>query len=541
MLPPTPSSRSSARAEFDKGQEALASGDFKAASDHFTAAKQNQYADSATVSKADEQLAVVQKQMEQSGSDAKSLYKKGRAEFRKGDWIAARKDLTAAQDGGYKPGFLEPAPSEKLAKMDSKEKADAAKAQAQADAQAAPAPQTPAAPAPDASPKAPESAAAAPAAPAPTTAPATAAPAVAPSAVATAAPTDNATAPAPTTAPAAPDNAAPAAPEAAPAPAADTKAQARAAYLKGREEYRKGDWIAAREDLTQAQSLNFKQGLFEDSPAKYLARMDAKENADAAKAAQANAQTPAPAAPTTAPTDTTTAPPATNVAVTPPTSQPAPAPEAAAPTVQEQLQGTAHIEDIRKQQNAYEARQLVEKADQAKREGRNTEAINDYGQAVLLYPTNHPARQGRQQMMEQEGLTEGNPNRLSAEIKHDLDIRRDRVNQLVTQYLDTANADIQRRDFTDATKQIDLARTVVATDNTIFTRDELAGFTSRIDGVDHTRAEQQALSESKEDQVAREKAKESIQKAQEQARLEQELHHPRSDRADPGAHSRSQV
>lgn len=537
--------RSAARAEFEKGQDALTSGDLNAATEHFKAAKQNQYADAATTSKADTQLAVVQKQMELAGQDAKSLYKKGREEYRKGDWIAARKDLSAAQDAGYKPGLFDPKPSEMLAKMDAKEKADAAKAQAAA----------PAAPAVDDSAKPTDStAAAAPAtAPAVTVAqtppPAPIADATAPTTAAppTTAPVDAA---APTTAPVA---------EAPPPVVVDTKAQARAAYLKGREEYRKGDWITARQDLMQAQSLNYKNGLFEDSPAKYLARMDAKENADAAKAAKeaqakadadakAQAQATAPA-PTTAPSDVAASQPSTPpVAATPAPTTPAvtptpptPAPAASvpattpytgttteaattapAPSVQEQLDATAKVEQMLKEKHAYEARQLVEKADQAKREGRNTEALNDYGQAVLLDPTNDAARQGRQQMMEIEGVAEGNSSHLTHAVQLDIDIRRDRVNQLVTQYLDTANADIQKGDFKEASRQIDLARTAVATDNTIFTRDELVGFTSRIDAVDRTRAAQQASSEANANLVARTKAEQAIHEQEVRVREEQE-------------------
>ena len=63
-----------------------------------------------------------------AGMDPKSLYKKGRQEYRTGDWNAARKDLMAAQDGGYKPGFLEPSPKELLGKMDATDKPNMAKA-----------------------------------------------------------------------------------------------------------------------------------------------------------------------------------------------------------------------------------------------------------------------------------------------------------------------------------------------------------------------------------------------------------------------------
>jgi hypothetical protein len=64
--------------------------------------------------------------------------------------------------------------------------------------------------------------------------------------------------------------------------------QARAAYLTGRDQYRKGDWIAARQNFNKALALGYKPGFFEDAPSKYLERMDKKEQADAAIADKKN-------------------------------------------------------------------------------------------------------------------------------------------------------------------------------------------------------------------------------------------------------------
>ena len=44
-----------------------------------------------------------------------------------------------------------------------------------------------------------------------------------------------------------------------------------------------GDWIAARQQFNIARDGGYKAGLFEDSPQKYLERMDKKEAADNAK------------------------------------------------------------------------------------------------------------------------------------------------------------------------------------------------------------------------------------------------------------------
>src|SRR5256885_2427362 len=103
-----------ARAEFEKGNEVLTKNPSEAIG-HFNSAKENRFADAATREKANDQITAAKALMAQSGTDAKTLYKQGREEYRRGDWAAARRDLQAAQDGGYKPGFLEPAPAEMLA------------------------------------------------------------------------------------------------------------------------------------------------------------------------------------------------------------------------------------------------------------------------------------------------------------------------------------------------------------------------------------------------------------------------------------------
>src|SRR5437588_10099985 len=99
-----------------------------------------------TQMQATEKLAMASGGGAAGGTDAKSLYRKGRDEYRSGDWAAARKDLTAAREAGYKAGFLESSPDELLAKMDAKDKGGSAPADATA-AAPAPAPDQGAAPA----------------------------------------------------------------------------------------------------------------------------------------------------------------------------------------------------------------------------------------------------------------------------------------------------------------------------------------------------------------------------------------------------------
>ena len=103
-----------------------------------------------------------------------------------------------------------------------------------------------------------------------------------------------------------------------PAPTTITQDQAKHAYKSARDQYRHGDWIEARKNFVTARDGGYKPGLFEDSADKYLARMDEKEQADAAKAASQLAAAQAAAA-------------AAAVAAATPAPAPAPAPIPACP------------------------------------------------------------------------------------------------------------------------------------------------------------------------------------------------------------------
>ena len=470
--------RVAARSEFEKGQEAFNGKSFTEATQHFKAAKENKFADAGTRDKADAQMSALQAVMAQSGTDSKSIFKRGRDEYRNGDWIAARKDLASAQDLGYKPGFLEPSPAELIAKMDAKEQADAAKAmkEAQASSDAA------------AKAKADAEAAAKPVAPVPAPIPVQVGP------VGTAS-TD-----------AKPADVVKPAEVVVEQPTADTKAEARAAYLRGRGEYRSGDWIAARKDLEMARDKGYKAGLFEDSADKYLSRMDAKEQADAAKAmkdteakataemqakldAEAKAKADAEAMknkPTEVGTNT---PPVVvkPIEVKPGDAKPGdvkPADAAtpvvtAAPSVDQQLAGTARVEEIKKQQNAYEAKRLVEKAISATSENRKDEAIKLYSQALVLDPDNAAAQAGRTNLLVETGTNTAPTGNGVSKLAIDVEARKQAVNYQVDQALGKVGDDLRTGGYVDARKQIDIGRTVVLNERSLFTNDELSGFESR--------------------------------------------------------------
>src|SRR5258706_240204 len=125
--------RKAARAAFEQGQAALAKNDSNEALKQFQAAANNKFADEGTKRKAAEQIALSQAVGADTAMDAKGLYHTGRDQYRKGDWIAARKSLEAARANGFRPGLFEESPDSILAKMDRKEQADAEKARREAD------------------------------------------------------------------------------------------------------------------------------------------------------------------------------------------------------------------------------------------------------------------------------------------------------------------------------------------------------------------------------------------------------------------------
>jgi type II secretory pathway component GspD/PulD (secretin) len=293
-----------------------------------------------------------------SGHDA---YHLAQQQFRKGDWIAARQNFEAAQAANYKPGLFEgETPAQYLARMDAKESADKAANEANIERQQ----QLQAGQA--------QHIATVGNTPSPAPVPAEV-PAIAPAAPSVVAAPSEPSAPAPATAPAevagtpslAPTTAPSTEPAVAPAPVAAVPAPSgRDLYHLAQQQYRAGDWIAARQNFEAANAANYKPGLFEgETPAVYLARMDAKESADKARneanierlqqlqnahAAQVAVvgETPAPApaevpAPAVVPTPPVAAitpaePPTTApaVAITPPVPAPATAPaEAVVPPI----------------------------------------------------------------------------------------------------------------------------------------------------------------------------------------------------------------
>ena len=303
--------------------------------------------------------------------DARQAYQIGREQYKKGDWSNARRNLEAARAGGYRTRLFEEAPDSMLGKMDRKEAADRAKnrpaepmtvVQESAAAAAQPVEQT-------------LVQAGQPVAQAPRT--------VTETAAISQAAADNTAAAAAAVDATAVDTAPPAQPQ----------MSAKQAYNEGRKAYRDGDWIAARQLLTQAAASGYKPGLFEDSPQKYLDRMDKKESADRAKAeaeaaaaaarrAQEEQQTVAVAA------QDAGAGAGTGAAGTGAAQPVAAAGQDAGPAAQGELRGAAERRQLEQEERRATARQRVQEALEAERANRPADAFRLYGDAINLDPNN---------------------------------------------------------------------------------------------------------------------------------------------------------
>jgi len=391
------------------------------------------------------------------------------------------------------------------------------------------------------------------------------------------------TQPAPTTAPSSADAAVPAiesnpttapAVAVAPAPAPQPPAPSGADYYHlAQQQYRKGDWIAARQNFTAAEAANYKPGLFEgESPAKYLARMDAKESADKAAAdaeiarqqqlQAAHAQQvavvsdvpppapPAPpaeaAAPTTAPAEAMTpatvpaeavaptAPPAEAVAPTTapavamaPTTEPAEA--ATAPAVApvatedqaalDDLRATQKAQEILRQQNEYEAQQLVQKAADARLKGDLADSQDLYTQAVNLDPDNPQAKAGLNEVLILRGRNPVATPALAQQARENK-VEIAEINYAFDKAINDARDDIAKGDFTGADTALQRALIVSQQHPQIFTADALKSFDDQIRAVRLSldqameRAKADAAAKGDQDSAARLAKQEADNKAQ---------------------------
>jgi Flp pilus assembly secretin CpaC len=238
------------------------------------------------------------------------------------------------------------------------------------------------------------------------------------------------------------------------------KTDARSAYRAGRDAFRAGDWVEARKQFVVAQELGYKAGLFEDSPSKYLERMDKKETADAVAAGQ----TPAAASPSLAAGS-----PSVMVQGQTPEAAAVAAP-AAAPASDPAAMTTT---DTGKR-----AQELVLQARAAQAGGQETKALELYTQAAALDPANQAAVAGRDELAG-KAVAPG----LLTDRERAITGRRQQVQYLFDQAIGSARESTARGEFADARKALEQARTARNLDTNIFTNAEIGKFDTEIQVV----------------------------------------------------------
>ena len=240
---------------------------------------------------------------------------------------------------------------------------------------------------------------------------------------------------------------------------------AKRSYQAAVDNYRKGDWIEARKNFVAASDAGYRPGLFETSPQTYLARIDKKEQADAAKAAA-----PAAVAPTAGSSPTTPSsagviigdqPVPVAPAVVTPAVVAVPATPAAAPTAAG---------------NAPKAAELVAQARAAQAGGETLKALDLYTQAATLDPANASAVAGRAELSGGNAPTGS----LLSEQERQIRARREVVRFQFDQALANAKEATAKGDFAVASKSLDQARIARNQDPTIFTPSELAALDTAI-------------------------------------------------------------
>lgn len=252
--------------------------------------------------------------------------------------------------------------------------------------------------------------------------------------------------------------------------------QARAAYLTGRDQYRKGDWIAARQNFNKAVALGYKAGFFEDAPSKYLERMDKKEQADAAMAAKQNVALAA-AAPVAAPVETPMAP-ATPAGKPQPESVTTPA---ATGDTTPAANLAANVNQLNAEQanKAAQAKDLVTSARAAEEAQRYGEAQSLYGRAADLDPANEDAKAGRTRLT---ALTNTSPVQEDIGTKSEREIlaRRQAVTFSFNLALNQARTQTDAGSFDDARTSIAQAEAASRSDTSLFRNEEIQSFNTQV-------------------------------------------------------------
>lgn len=449
--------RKAARAAFEQGEAALASGDAVTAIWHYKTARESQYADAGTVDKARTQTTLALNNL----GDPKELYNSAKADLDAGNLQAAKAKFTALDAVGYKAGLLAKSPADQLQAIAQKEAAMGSST----------------------------------AAPTATVAQMSEQPGSDRAAV-TATPMSDS--------------------PAQEMSAVDKKKAARAAYVAGREAYQRGDVIAAKANFQRSADLGYRAGFGEVGPQKMLTRIAEKERTDAQRTATAMrsarateeatavaasipdnasvasgqtvamnqpADTTGAAADTTAaaaqttPTETTTPAEATATPTTPADTAPTAANNVV--TTGDALQATADAARIKRENDAFQAAQLVQRATEARNGQRYADAGALYDQALTLDPSNAEAQRGKQEILALTGreVRVGDP---LTNLQTVIEAKKDSIRFNINTALSEADQAAVSEDYAAARNALIRAQAARDSDPAIFTAQELSQFDADI-------------------------------------------------------------
>ncbi|MGE5612021.1 MAG: hypothetical protein ACM359_22430 [Bacillota bacterium] len=272
------------------------------------------------------------------------------------------------------------------------------------------------------------------------------------------------------------------------------KADGKQAYEAGVAAYKGGDMATAKVKFAEAQGAGYKPGLFKDSPGRYLAMIEAKEQ-KATPAMAAEAATTQPIVDATSP-------------------------------AQKELQETARLESLRKQQRTFEAQQLVEKAQEAQKDNRVADAYGLYAQAVELDATNKAAVEGKAQT--QLAVTGGNEKPLIERETDRIRLLQEVINYSFDKAIADSKAATAKKDFVVAKEALDAAVVAKESHPGIFKAEQLARFdtvvaNARVDLAKAQEAEGQASAATAADEAAKDVARRQQQEQEERRRTVQSL------------------
>jgi general secretion pathway protein D len=233
-------------------------------------------------------------------------------------------------------------------------------------------------------------------------------------------------------------------------PAEDLKTiDGRVAYQHGRDEYRAGNFDAARKDFAVARDAGYQPAFLEGlAPAEYLARMDQKQAEDAKAAAVAQSAGTAQVAAATASGSASASGTTVNLATDPATQ----------PGI-----------------NGFSAAGAVDLGAKAEASGDNQEAARQYKAALDADPNNALAAQGRDRV--QAKLSTGGT---LTQRQQEIEASRQAINFRLKTALENARADVGKNEFPAAKDEIENARAARAQDPGIFTDVELRAMDSQI-------------------------------------------------------------